>query len=179
LLLFGANTTSQGALLCMTGPDGTQFSIASGSQPALPGPGQITFDRLQGAFAKSQNYTIAEGSSSSEVSAATLMLSDGTRVATTIGNGLFLAWWPGTATVTSATLTTPSGTTTQTINSPTIDTGGSGATSASGGTNSGNGNGPHTAAQWAELQRFCAQLKSEGVHGPNGQPIGPCASLAP
>ena len=33
LLLFGANTTSQGALMCMSGPDGTQFSIASGSQP--------------------------------------------------------------------------------------------------------------------------------------------------
>ena len=179
LLLFGANTTSQGALMCMSGPDGTQFSIASGSQPALPGPGQVTLDRLQGASANGQNYTIAEGSTGSAVSTATLVLSDGTRVATTVGNGLFLAWWPGSATVTSATLTTPSGTTTQTINSPPIDTGGSGATSASGGTNSGKGNGPHTAAQWAELRAYCAQLKAEGVHGSNGQPIGPCASLAP
>ena len=149
LLLFGANTTSQGALMCMSGPDGTQFSIASGGQPALPGPVQVTLDRLQGASANGENYTIAEGSTGSAVSAATLVLTDGTRVATTVGNGLFLAWWPGSATVTSATLTTPSGTTTQTINSPPIDTGGSGATSASGGTNSGNGNGPHTAAQWA------------------------------
>jgi hypothetical protein len=179
LLLFGANTTSQGALMCMSGPDGTQFSIASGSQPALPGSGQITLDRLQGASANAQSYTIAEGSTGSQVSAATLVLSDGTRVATTIGNGLLLAWWPGSVTVTSASLTTPSGATTQPVSSPTIDSGGSGATSASGGTNSGNGNGPHTASQRAELQRFCAQLKAESVHGPNGQPIGPCASLAP
>jgi len=179
LLLFGANTTSQGALMCMSGPDGTQFSIASGSQPALPGPGQITLDRLQGASANGQDYTIAEGSTGSEVSATTLVLSDGTQVTTTIGNGLFLAWWPGSATVTSATMTTPSGTTTQAIDSPTIDTGGSGATSSSGGSSPGNGNEPHTASQTAELQRFCAQLKAEGVHGPNGQAIGPCASLAP
>ncbi len=115
LLLFGANTTSQGPLMCMSGPDGTQFSIASGSQPALPGPGQITLDRLQGASANGQNYTIAEGSTGSEVSAATVVLSDGTRVAATIGNGLFLAWWPGRSTVTSAILSTPSGTTTQAI----------------------------------------------------------------
>jgi hypothetical protein len=165
--------------MCMNGPDGTQLSIAGGSLPALRGPDEITLDRLQGASANGQNYTIAEGSSGSEVSATTLVLSDGTRVATTIGNGLFLAWWPGSAPVTSVTLTTPSGTTTQAIDSPPIDTGGSSGTSASGGTNSGNGNGPHTASQRAELQRFCAQLEAEGVHGPNGHPIGPCASLAP
>jgi hypothetical protein len=163
----------------MSGPNGAQFSMAGGSQPALPGPGQITLDRLQGASADGQNYIIAEGSTGSGVSATTLVLSDGTRVTATVGNGLFLAWWPGSAAVTSASLTTPSGTTTQAINSPTIDTGGSGATSANGGANSGNGNGPHTALQRAELQHFCAELKAEGAHAPNGQPIGPCASLAP
>jgi hypothetical protein len=178
LLLFGANTSSQGALMCMSGPDGTQFSIAAGGQPPPPRPGHVIVDRLQGTSADGQPYTVAEGSAGSGVSAATLALSDGTRVVTTIRNGLFLAWWPGRATVTSATVTSASGTTTQTINSPAVDTGGPGQTAA-GGTNPGSGNGPHTARQRAELRRFCARLKAKGIHGPGGQPIGPCAALSP
>lgn len=178
LVLFGTNTASQGVLMCMSGPDGTQFSIAGGSQPALPGPGQITLGHLQAQSANGQPYTVAEGSAGSGVSAATVALSDGSQVVATVGNGLFLAWWPGSATVTSATLTTASGTTTQAINSPPVDTGGVGANPA-GGTNPGSGAAPHTASQKAELRRFCAQLKADGVHAPNGQPIGPCATLAP
>jgi hypothetical protein len=176
LLLFGTNTSAQGALLCMSGPDGTQFSIAEGTQPALPGAGHITLDRLQAGSAGGQPYTIAEGSAGPGVSAVTLTLGDGSDVVTTVGNGLFLAWWPGSATVTSATLTTPSGTTRQPINSPARDTGGSSSISGTA-TSVGNGNAPHTAAQRAELRRYCAQLKAEGMHGPNGQPIGPCAML--
>jgi hypothetical protein len=178
LLLFGTNTSSQGALMCMNGPDGTQFSIALGTQPPLPGVGHITVDHLQAQSAEGQPYVIAEGSAGSGVSAATLALSDGTHVVTTIGNGLFLAWWPGTATVTSAVVTSASGTTTQTINSPPVDTGGSG-TAVSSRANPGNGNGPHTAQQSAELRRFCARLKAENLHGRKGQPIGPCATLRP
>jgi hypothetical protein len=178
LVLFGTNTANRGVLMCMSGPDGTQFSIADGSQPAMPGPGQITLDHLQAQSANGRPYTVAEGSAGSGVSAATVALSDGSQVVTTVGNGLFLAWWPGSATVTSATLITASGTATQAINSPPVDTGGAGANSATG-TNPGSGAAPHTASQRAELKRFCAQLKAEGVHGPNGQPIGPCATLAP
>jgi hypothetical protein len=174
LLLFGTNTASSAVLLCMSGPDGTQFSIAVGNWPAPPGTGQITLDRLQAGSADGKPYTVAEGSAGSGVSAITLALTDGSQVATTVGNGLFLAWWPGTATVTSATLTTPSGTTTQTINPPPRDTGGSGTASRSA---MNPGTAPHTAAQRAQLRRFCAQLKAEHIHRPNGQPIGPCAML--
>jgi hypothetical protein len=131
LLLFGANTASTGALMCLSGPDGVHFSISSGNQPALPGSDQITLDRLQGESADGHPYTIAEGSTGSGVSAATLVLNDGSKVVTTVGNGLFLAWWPGSATVTSATLTTTSGPASQAIQSPPVDTpaGGSGGTS--------------------------------------------------
>jgi hypothetical protein len=122
LLLYGTNTTAAGALLCMSGPDGTQLSIEQGTLPALPGPGEITLNRLQGESVDGQSYTIAEGWVGPGVSATTLVLSNGAHVVTTAGNGLFLAWWPGTATVTSATLTTASGTKTQTINPPPIDT---------------------------------------------------------
>lgn len=144
LVLFGTNTTTRGPVMCMSGPDGTQstanavvFSAEGGSQPATPSPDQIALDRFGGAYANGQRYTIAEGSAGSAVSAATLVLSDGTRVVATTGNGLFLAWWPGSATVRSATVTTATGTTTQAINYPAgtvgsapVGTGGSGTNSA-------------------------------------------------
>ncbi len=97
-----------------------------GSPPAVPEAGQIAVDRLQADSADGQAYTIAEGSVGSGVTAATLVLSDGSDVVTTTGNGLFLAWWPGSAVVTSATLTTAAGITTQPISVPTPGIGGSG-----------------------------------------------------
>jgi len=133
LVLFGANTPTQGVLMCVSGPSinpsahpSSHMSQSNGSPPA-PGAGRITLDRLQGETADNgQPYTIAEGSVGSGVTAATLRLSDGSMVVATTGNGLFLAWWPGSAVVTSATLTTATGTTTQSIISPTRDTGSSG-----------------------------------------------------
>jgi hypothetical protein len=133
LVLFGADTSTQGPLMCVTGPSVSpstlQNSIMSqsmGGQAALPGAGQLTLDRLQAEAADDgQPYTIAEGSIGSGVTAATLTLSDGSQVVATTGNGLFLAWWPGSAVVASATLTTATGTTSQPINSPTRDTGSS------------------------------------------------------
>ena len=129
LVLFGANTSTQGVLLCVTGPSvspstdqNSHMSQSIGSQPTLPGVGQIALDRLQTETADDgQPYTIAEGSVGSGVIAATLTLSDGSHVVATTGNGLFLAWWPGSAVVTSATLTTATGMTSQPINSPTSD----------------------------------------------------------
>ncbi len=155
--------------MCMSGPDGTQFSIASGSQPTLPGPGQITLDRLQEASASGQGYTIAEGSTGSKVSGVTLVLSDGTRVVTTVGNGLFLAWWPGSAVVTSATLITPSGITTQAIRSPSLDPGSSSGI-----------NDPLAGAssQSEAIQRFCAYVNAHNIHVYFGGP-DPCETIAP
>jgi hypothetical protein len=133
LVLFGANTSTQGALMCVSGPSinssaqaNSQMSESIGSQSSLPAADQITLDRLQAESANDgQAYTIAEGSVGAGVTGATLALSDGSDVVTTTGNGLFLAWWPGSAVVTSATLTTATGTTTQSISSPSLDAGGS------------------------------------------------------
>jgi hypothetical protein len=131
LVLFGANTPT--TLMCVSGPSINSSAQANsqmreiGSQPALPEAGQIAVDRLQAESADDgQAYTIAEGSVGSGVTAATLVLSDGSDVVTTTGNGLFLAWWPGSAVVTSATLTTAAGMTTQPISLPMLGTGGSG-----------------------------------------------------
>lgn len=177
LVLFGAGTSTQGVLMCLSGPDGTHFSISttSGSQPAPPGTDHISLDRLQGGSANGRPYIIAEGSAGAGVSATTLALSDGSQVTASVGNGLFLAWWPGSATVTSATVTTASGTTAQSIIPPAIDTNDSG-TIASGGTYSGNGNRPHTSAQWAELRHYCERLKAQH---PDLSTTGPCALLKP
>jgi hypothetical protein len=130
LVLFGANTSA--TLMCANGPSINSSAQANsqmrsiGGQPVLPQAGQIAVEWLQAESANNgQAYTIAEGSVGSGVTAATLVLSDNSDVVTTIGNGLFLAWWPGSAVVTSATLTTAAGTTTQPISSPSLDTGGS------------------------------------------------------
>jgi hypothetical protein len=130
LVLFGANTPTP--LICVSGPSINSSAQANsqmreiGNQSALPEAGQIAVDRLQADSADGQPYAIAEGSVGSGVTAATLVLSDGSDVVTTIGNGLFLAWWPGSAVVASATVTTAAGTTTQPISSSTPDTSGSG-----------------------------------------------------
>ena len=133
LVLFGSSTSTQGALMCVSGPSvspsteqNSQMIQSFGSQPSPPGAGQITLDRLlPEAAGDGQRYTVAEGSVGSGVTAVTLTLSDGSQVVATTGNGFFLAWWPGSAGVTSATLTTDSGTTSQPINSPTSDNGSS------------------------------------------------------
>jgi len=61
-------------------------------------------------------YTLAEGQVQSDVTGVTLVRSDGTDVQATTGGGWFVAWWPGSQDVTSAELTTPSGTTSEPLN---------------------------------------------------------------
>ncbi len=61
----------------------------------------------------SDAYSFVEGHAGAGVTAATLILSDGSQVQTTVQNGWLVAWWPGSAAVTSAEVTTASGTTTQ------------------------------------------------------------------
>ena len=132
LVLFGAHTST--TLLCVSGPSinssaqaNSQMRLIGGGQAVLPEAGQIAVGRLLADSANDgEAYTIAEGSVGPGVTAATLVLSDGSDIVTTTGNGLFLAWWPGTAVVTSATVTAATGTTTQPISSSTPDTGGSG-----------------------------------------------------
>lgn len=127
LVLFGAGSSP--TLMCVNGPSinssaqANSEMIGLGSQPGLPGADQIAIDRLRTGSADGQTYTIAEGSVGSGVTAVTLSLSDGSQVVATTGNGLLLAWWPGSAVVTSATLTTDSGTTSQPIDSPASGTG--------------------------------------------------------
>ena len=62
-----------------------------------------------------QAYTSVIAQAGDGVSDADLTLSDGSQVTATVDNGWAVAWWPGTAHLVSAQLTTPSGTQTQTF----------------------------------------------------------------
>jgi hypothetical protein len=64
---------------------------------------------------KGSAYSFVEGRAGSGVTAATLVLDDGTRVQATLQNGWFVAWWPGDHSARSALVTTSAGTTTQTL----------------------------------------------------------------
>lgn len=54
--------------------------------------------------------TYAFGHAGSEVTGVTLNLDNGIRVQATVQNGLYAAWWPSKSDVSSAEITTPSGT---------------------------------------------------------------------
>ena len=60
-----------------------------------------------------QPCTFLQGQVAADVTGVTLVLSDGSNVQATVADGSLVAWWPGTATATSAQLASASGTTTQ------------------------------------------------------------------
>ena len=60
-------------------------------------------------------YTLIDGRTASGVTGVTLVRQDGQDVVTTVEDGWFVAWWPGSADTTSAQVTTASGTTTETL----------------------------------------------------------------
>ncbi len=125
------------AATCFTGPSFTVLSqssvtahASSGSEsvsgPAAGGGGSSSvmiggtasgdITRMTVAHLDSTGdgpYTLAEGQIQSDVTGVALVRSDGSVVQATTGGGWFVAWWPGSQDVTSAELTTPSGTTSE------------------------------------------------------------------
>jgi hypothetical protein len=85
-------------------------STVQSSNSNVPAPGSAVANLIYSSNQNGQTFTVAEGSAGSNVSGATLMLSDGSSVVATVGNGLFAAWWPGQATVTSIQATSATGT---------------------------------------------------------------------
>ena len=65
--------------------------------------------------ASGESYGFVIARAGDGVSAANLTLDDGTEVTATVQNGWAVAWWPGSHQVTSAQLTTATGTQTQTF----------------------------------------------------------------
>ena len=97
---------------CISGPSFTSLSTRSGTVGGPPA-GKIVASFAAHTEHAGDAYSFVEGHAGDGVTAATLILSDGSKVQTTIQNGWLVAWWPGSAEVTSAEVTTASGTTTQ------------------------------------------------------------------
>lgn len=119
---------ADGRASCLNGPGfprpaiGVGERTAAGKWPAIAA-GQISeptygFSRATGE----QPYMTTSGRLGSGVSAVTLVLSDGRHIASSIENGWFLAWWPGSQRTIAAEVTTASGTHTQPLDDPILQT---------------------------------------------------------
>lgn len=99
---------------CISGPSFTAVSSAGSSvaRPAVPAA-QIALSSTSHTARDGDAYSFAEGRTGPGVTAATLVLADGSRVQASSANGWFVAWWPGSSSVVSADVTTAQGTSTQ------------------------------------------------------------------
>jgi hypothetical protein len=102
------------------GPGGPAVTVGGAPDGGSAPAGEIRLSGTELRTPGGQPYTLVEGHTGTGVTAATLVLADGSDVTTTTANGWFAAWWPGSQDVTSALVTTPSGTATQSITGPTI-----------------------------------------------------------
>ncbi len=113
--VFGNGT--QNEALCMSASNASSSAIrwfaTSGTSPS---PGTIAVDQVSYGARSGQTYTLVVGRIGSGVTGVMLSLANGDNVTTTSGNGLFVAWWPGSQRITSASIATASGASSQTLN---------------------------------------------------------------
>jgi hypothetical protein len=121
LLIYGSDSGG----LCITGPS---LLSPSGEPPAVPfgfggttttapvAPKAIQRTLTGGLTAKSgDEFTFNVGRVGEGVTAVTIILQDGSRVAATTSNGWFAAWWPGGQAAQAADLTTTEGAAVQSL----------------------------------------------------------------
>ncbi len=84
-------------------------------------------------------YTLVDGQAASGVTGVTLVRDDGQDVVATVSDGWIVAWWPGSATATSAQVSKASGTVSEQLEPLSMPSGGSGPSLRSGGPLSGSG----------------------------------------
>lgn len=102
---------------CLTDPGDTSLHWAALPPESLPADA-ISVEQAGQRARQGQVYTRIFGRVGSSVSGVALTLSDGSQVRSTVGHGLFLAWWPGGIGVTLATITAADGTTTRHLGIP-------------------------------------------------------------
>jgi hypothetical protein len=115
--VFGGGT-GNGALLCITTPDGNSALRWIMQSGAPVSSGAIAVDQVSILARDGQPYTLVEGRTGDAVTGVTLVLGNGSDVTATSGGGVFVAWWPGSETINSAIVSTASGVSTQTVNLP-------------------------------------------------------------
>jgi hypothetical protein len=92
-------------------PDVLQMSVMGLSRPSSGPVSQASQMHLTAGGG--QPFTLVQGQVQAGVTAATLVLSDGSDVHATVAGGSLVAWWPGSAHATAAHVTSGSATTTQ------------------------------------------------------------------
>jgi hypothetical protein len=108
---------SRNEVLCISAQGNTSVRwIALSGVPV--GPGAVIVDRTSVGARDGERYTMVVGRTGEGVTGVTLSLGNGTDVTATSGNGVFVAWWPGSQSVTSAAVATVTGVSTQTLNLP-------------------------------------------------------------
>lgn len=110
---FAIYADDNSSATCMKGPSFTSVSGSMSSYPVDVPAGHILLSSSHATDRAAQAYSLAEGRTGADVTGVTLTLDDGTNVQATVGNGWFVAWWPGSHDVNSAELATPTGTVAQ------------------------------------------------------------------
>jgi hypothetical protein len=110
--IYADSTTSA---TCINGPSFTSVSGSASSAPADVPAGHVGLMTSHTTNRAGDAYSFVEGQTGAGVSAVTLVLDDGTKVEATLGNGWYVAWWPGAQSVKAADVTTPAGMQTQTF----------------------------------------------------------------
>jgi hypothetical protein len=109
---------SAGQSLSSAANFGPQPTFVSTAQSLNDSAGLETFTSDLYTTTSQENYTLVNGQVASDVTSVSLTLSNGQTVGTSLGGGWLITWWPGAVTAVSATVTTPSGTSTVPLNSP-------------------------------------------------------------
>lgn len=113
---FAVYASDTSTAVCISGPSFTSMSASVSSAPSTPvADGRVTLWSEHLTRRDGQAYSFADGRTGANVKAVTLALDNGTKVDATVGGGWFVAWWPSTAAVKSALVTTPSGTSTESV----------------------------------------------------------------
>jgi hypothetical protein len=107
-----------GSESCITGPSFTSLSATATTGSTAVPAGKVVLSSTHMTTREGQAFSFAEGHTGPDVTGATLVLDDGTKLEASVANGWFVAWWPGSHNVTSALVTTPSGTSTEDVNTP-------------------------------------------------------------
>jgi hypothetical protein len=108
----------QNAALCIADPQGS-ISLRWLSSSGMPvTAGTVAVDQVSILARDGQPYTLVVGRTGAGVTGVSLTLGNGTDVTATSGDGIFVAWWPGSQSITSATVSTASGSTAQQLDLP-------------------------------------------------------------
>jgi hypothetical protein len=110
--LYGNRTPN--AALCVSASGSTGLRWITRSAATTP-VGGIVVDQVSVLARVGQPYTLVEGRTGTRVTNVVLALGNGSKVTATSGEGVFIAWWPGSQSITSAMVTTATGVSTQAL----------------------------------------------------------------